>query len=241
MQDSIRLRCVRAAVRGDYFEDFKTSARLSTEAGAGFEAIMTALHQLFDEGTIKVSDRRMALSSESPPTWFSSLIDHGDPLAWEISSLSNLWKPDYSAQQEQLSRIGFIGEEFVLGELERFLPIEVHSRIRHVSIYNDAAGYDLTTPSIANNSEQLHVEVKTSSKPGGSIEFFLTRNEFERALIVTNWRLVLVRINPKGLTVAGHLHLDHLQPALPVDTSKNSMWTVARCTVKSSDLIPGLP
>jgi hypothetical protein len=173
-----------------------------------------------------------------------------------ISELSNLI-PDEDKRRELLSGhrrqfddellrvIGGIGEELVMvesrAELERLGRQDLASRVRQVSLYNDAAGYDILAP-CTDGSVRL-LEVKATVRTTNPIVIHLTRNETEVGRQRREWSLVICVVNSvedRSGEIVGWIPYSSLARRLPID-AEGGKWEVATVSVAKEELVLGIP
>jgi hypothetical protein len=166
----------------------------------------------------------------------------GSKSAWEIFELiDSKGKIKGKINLELLATIGFDGELEVIRKLKESLPECLSSRINHISLTDDSAGFDISSPSTSQHDYVCLLEVKTSSQPGRDFQFFISRNEARVASQNDNWRLIAVRREPDGYKILGHLRYAHFADILPRDTSQLSRWESASITLPSDLIAPNLP
>jgi hypothetical protein len=139
-----------------------------------------------------------------------------------------------------LSAIGLKGEFFVLELLQRQLPTHAQSAIKHVSLTDDSAGYDIEAP-LNETGTTCYLEVKTTTRPTGSFRFFLSRNEWRTSTRKPNWFLVLVSLTPQTSELFGHLDSGSLANYMPEDRHRDFPWQVTRGSLSRDDVFSGLP
>ena len=140
-----------------------------------------------------------------------------------------------------LEEIGLAGEKAVMNFLQESLPQEVQNRLDHVSLYDDSAGFDIQTPSLKNNSNTLLLEVKTSSRPGSSFNFFISQNEARIASLNDNWLLVGVFKKDNAYNILGTLSYDQFSSYLPVNIHPNGRWESSKITIPVNVFLNELP
>jgi hypothetical protein len=126
-----------------------------------------------------------------------------------------------------------LGENFILKELKKVLPEEKLSSIIHISIKDDTKGYDIEFDNIINEKKLL--EVKTSSLPGNTFSFYLSRNEYEVGKLNTdNWSVVLVKLSNGTPVFFGALTVDDLNKYLPEEKFEDkAKWQVIKFLFES--------
>ena len=145
-----------------------------------------------------------------------------------------------------LAEYGAMGEEHVVRACRRYLRDEqqrpdLAAEVHQVSLRSDQLGYDVTSPDVSGHRHRLEVKT-TASASGGSVEFFLSRNEATVGERDPAWSLVAVRRHPDGeLELIGWCSGVTLLPLLPRDLSPQGRWTSVRLSVPTIDFTPGLP
>ena len=79
-------------------------------------------------------------------------------------------KRDFIEEQRYKTTLGLMGEKLVVKYLE-----ENGHTVKHVSLENDSAGYDILA---TKNGNQEFIEVKTTTQ-GFNLDFFISKNELE--------------------------------------------------------------
>lgn len=145
-----------------------------------------------------------------------------------------------------LAEYGASGEEHVVQACRRYLHDDqqrpdLAAEVHRVSLRSDQLGYDVTSPDVGGHRHRMEVKT-TASASGGSVEFFLSRNEATVGKRDPAWSLVAVRRHPDGtLELIGWCSAVALLPLLPRDLSPQGRWTSVRLSVPTSDFTPGLP
>ncbi len=221
--------------------DFQKFAGFSGAFGDGFEDHARALKYLVLDGTIGASRGKLWIKRLANQEWLFEAIREGDPQSWQLIDRlpSRLWKyhPDDVANLE----LGLVGESHVLRELRLKIDKDLHDQIKHVSVENDALGYDIASPSPHEARGQVLIEVKTTSRPGQVLNFFLSRNEFEVGIRVPNYFLVFVRVEAGIPRLVGHLGINDVAGRVSSDVEPSFRWQSIRGQVDSRELLAGLP
>lgn len=234
---------VSAAAEGLSIQEFN---RRSVLQPLGVEAShfdrVRVLERLIEDQVIAVEDRCLALGRIDRAGWLLDGMRAGNSLIWEVAQLVDaqeraIRKFDF----ERLAEVGAMGEQFVVSELKRLVSPANHSRIRHVSLEDDSAGYDILTPSVSHSDQVQLLEVKTSVRPGNNFTFFVSRNEFRVGCNNSNWSLVCVRIIDNKPNLLGHVSINAIQNNFPVDQGPSIRWESSRVQIPMYALIPGLP
>lgn len=238
---SLALRCAEAASKKMLFEDFKLQARHSLSLGKGFQDQLTVLEALIDEDYIALVDSRLTLAHLVESEWLKSSIYDGDPEAWDFVDLypNQNWKFDPNDMTNHL--LGLHGEAYVIQQLKQAIDIDIHSRIKHISLYDDTAGFDIQAPSRFEINPDAQIEVKSSTRSGSVCRFFLTKNEYLKSQTLPNWNLVFVRKIHGKFEIVGHLTANQLTALVPHDVSSNVEWASVVAVFEEHDFLPGLP
>ncbi|MBW4078437.1 MAG: DUF3883 domain-containing protein [Acidobacteria bacterium] len=141
--------------------------------------------------------------------------------------------------------VGRIGEEVVLARVQTELSELGHSEllvaVRHVSLYDDTAGYDIAAPCL-DGSERL-LEVKSTTREVDPVEIFLSRNEANTGLIRNNWCLVICQVTDVATRqgkILGWVPMQALLERLPLDVT-GGVWQKTKIEIPSDCIVPGLP
>jgi len=227
--------------RGISETDFNIFVGNSMTYGFGFEDYARALNFLLHEGTLQKNGGVLKMTGLKNQTWLSEAVKDGDFRSWELmdSIPSRMWKhdPDDLANAE----LGLIGELFVVEQLKSSIDEDLHEQIEHVSIENDALGYDIKSPSVYEARGTVRIEVKTSSRPGNQFNFFLSRNEFDVGNSTQNWYVVFVKIVQGNPNLVGHLGVADLVERVSRDVESSFTWQSLRGELDIRELTPGLP
>ena len=141
--------------------------------------------------------------------------------------------------------VGQIGEEIVLARAQTQLMElghpELVATVRHVSLYDDTAGYDIVAPCV-DKSERL-LEVKSTTHKGESIDIFLSRNEAMTGARLDNWWLVICHVNDiegRNGEVIGWVQGSTISERLPMDAT-GGVWQTAKLEIPLDRIVGGLP
>jgi hypothetical protein len=221
--------------------DFKRSVWLGRKFGFGPNDHLRACEILTEQGFLSVVNEVLVLEGFLPVDWLVQSIAAGDEEACGLVDQfpERFWK--FDVDQTVLQDIGKAGEDFVIQSLRESVDQNLWSRIRHMSITNDALGFDISAPSRFDSSRDVLLEVKTSFRPGPKVRFHLTRNEARVGGARNNWFLVFVRNSSLGFQLVGHLTFGDVNTLLPSDASAEFMWSEAIGSIDQADLRPGLP
>jgi hypothetical protein len=242
-REDLILEVLRAASERISIQDFDVQCQLApVSLGKSYHDRMRTAESLIEEGLIEKIDDRLRVVGKEVPEWLRLGMLNGSNVAWNIfETIDTKGKIKGKVNQELLLEIGIEGENAVIFELKRFLPTSLATRIKHISLTDDSAGFDISSPSVCLQENYLLLEVKTSSRPGNEFRFFISRNEARVASQNENWRLVAVRRAPDGYKVLGHLRYTHFSDILPIDSSAFSKWESASINIPTDLIVPGLP
>ena len=236
------LEVLKAAREGLSVNDFTVRCQLAPiETGKSYQDRLRVADKLLSDGTIFIDDGFLRIATKDSPLWLMDDLKKGLNVAWNIlgvidptQKLGN--KFDRLFNEE----LGYEGEITVLAELHSRLHESVHHRIKHISLTDDSAGFDIRAPSTLETSTDVLLEVKTTSRPGQNFNFYISRNEARVASLNENWRLIGVVKEPSGLSILGGLSFMQISSFLPVDKSENGRWESARITIPKSDFLKNL-
>jgi hypothetical protein len=231
---------VKAAQRGLHVDEFRATGRFSSDFEVGYEFRMRSLNSLVEQGFISIRGDRLVLGNLSPAPWLLDGLATGTTEAWEICDSYPRVARKFSPDEVSLSLIGFQGEEFVMSRIQEALPYRLHQGIKHVSLTDDTAGYDISFLG-STGRERQHWEVKTTSRSSENFNFFLSRNEWNSARVIPNWYLVLILKNSEGHTVFGHLDGLSLVSYFPLDSHPRFRWSVTKGALEPDEVFTGLP
>jgi len=234
---------VSAAAEGLSIQEFNRRSVLQPlDIDASHFDRVRVLEKLIEEKIIAVEDRCLAIGRIDGASWLLDGMKAGNSLVWEVAQLVDVQERVIRKfDHEQLAEIGSTGEDFVVGELKRLLSAEDSRRIRHISLKDDSAGYDVLTPSVTHSDQVKLLEVKTTVRPGNTFNCFVTRNEFRVGCNNSNWSLVCVRVVDSKPTLLGHINLSVIQSSFPVDQEPSIRWESSRVQIPLEVLRPGLP
>jgi hypothetical protein len=218
-------------------KEFKNYCNMITpEVGKSFYDRIRVAEFLIDQETILVHDGRLILNQHSRHLWLENEILDGSQNAWEIAQAI-----DVSGELEQKfdnsfqMQLGLEGEMAFISFLEVNLPEIQRHTIKHISLTDDTAGYDVSCGSIFKKDEFDLFEVKTSSRISNSFNFYITRNEVKIANSEPNWRLAAMRKVDSKYEFLGLLRVSQFFSYLPKDIHAASKWTSASVAVPISD------
>jgi hypothetical protein len=234
------LEVINAAKANSYFEDFKTEGRLDGDVRTGYQARMSAFLELSEQGFVRLESGHLVLGTLSPASWLTNSLSNGEAESWEICDSYpeklRKFKPDVF----NLEQIGREGEDFVVSWLKSNLESDLHPEIIHTSLFDDGAGYDISSP-CPRLQGQILLEVKTTSRSGDDFIFHLSRNEWNTAIKNFNWYLVLVRKTKGSFDLFGYLDSKSLVNYYPDDKHKDFCWSSVVGKFGPDDVFSGLP
>lgn len=125
-----------------------------------------------DVGTIKIDDDGMYVPSEK------------NYLMSVIKNIEHIKKIDFEELNRKKTEIGKLGEKLAMEyEIDRLFDQQnLREQIKHVSLYDDFAGYDILSYNDLNSDESHHdrmIEVKATV--GNEPVFYLSANELDVA------------------------------------------------------------
>lgn len=218
-------------------KEFKNYCNMITpEVGKSFYDRIRVAEFLIEKETILVSDGRLVLNPDSKHLWLEGEIFDGSANAWEIAQAI-----DVSGQLERKFdntlqvQLGLEGELAFISFLKVNLTEKQRLTIKHVSLTDDTAGFDVSYFSGIHKDGFDLFEVKTSSRISRTFNFFITRNELNVANSEPNWRIVAMRKIDSKYEFLGLLRLSQFSSYLPKDIHASSKWTSASVTVPFSD------
>lgn len=224
--DEIILEVLEAAQQRLHQNDFDRQCRMMpTDIGKTYFDRVKVYDQLIVDKLIEIDDGRLKISSKDIPPWLLDGLKKGSTASWKIFEKT---KPTskYADKVDRLllEEIGLAGEEAVVSILKKSLPDDLHNKIKHISLYDDSAGFDIQTPSIKNNAQTLFLEIKTSTRPGKIFNFYISRNEARVASLNSNWLLVGVSKKDGVHEILGSLSYDQFSGFLPINSHPNGRW-----------------
>lgn len=242
-REELILEVLRAASDRISVRDFDILCQLApaTSGKSYYDRLRTA-ERLIDEGLIEKVDDRLRVVATDVPAWLMQGMLGGSKIFWEIfEEIDKKGKIKRKIDLELLATIGLDGEMEVIKKLKQELPPPTATKIKHISLKDDSAGFDISSPSISQHDLYCLLEVKTSSRPGDDFRFYISRNEARVASQNENWRLVAVLRESTSYKVLGHLRFAHFSDALPVDSSPRGKWESASVILPIDLIVPGLP
>lgn len=237
------LEVLTAARKGISVKDFETQCRLApVENGKSFFDRIRVAESLKSNQLIEVENGYLKLRARNIPISLINDLKSGSEVAWSIlDCIDPTKKIQHKIDLELLHKIGLDGEYAVIEELKESLPQTEVKRIRHVSLVDDSAGFDIHAPSLKNQESTILLEVKTSPRPGPDFTFFITRNEVRVARHNENWILLGVISTPYGYKILGSLAFYQFSDYLPLNQDVRGQWESAKITIPRELFKKGLP
>ena len=192
------------------------------------------LEHLIHVKQILIIDDKMILNPNTNFEWLYDDLHLGNQFAWEFAKkLGFKEKIGKKFNDENKKKIGLTGEKYVINKLKEHFSKNMHNEIKHISLIDDTAGYDIETPSIINADYKSYLEVKTSSIPGNDFIFYISRNEFESSQKkVNNWFIILIKLVNNKAEFFGKLNTDFIKTYIPKEPLNNIVkWESLKLTV----------
>lgn len=242
-REELILEVLKAASDRISIRDFDFLCQLApSTSGKSYYDRLRVAERLIVEGIIEKVDDRLRIVAMDIPLWLRQGMLDGSQISWEIFEvIDTKGKIKAKIDLELLATIGLDGENEVIRQLKQELPPSIATKVKHVSLEDDSAGFDISSPSISQHDMHCLLEVKTSSRPGDDFRFFISRNEARVASLNENWRLVAVLREQTRYKILGHLRYAHFSEALPVDSSPYGKWQSATVILPIDLIVPSLP
>lgn len=237
------LEAIAAASVGMGAKDFELQCRLAPiKNGKSYFDRIRVAEDLMRNGLIEIEDGYLKLRvKETPPSLIQEL-KNGSEIAWKILDyIDHKNKFSKKIDLELIHQIGLDGEYAVIAELSKVIPEADRHKIKHISLYDDSAGYDIQAPSVRNHESFTLLEVKTSPRPGKNFTFYLTQNEARVASLNKNWALLGVVCIESMYKILGFLSYYQFADFLPINVDPRAKWESAKITVPKDFFIMGLP
>ena len=212
-----------------------------SKIGRNYQDYKRTLDTLISQQVILIDDGKLALGSISGVPWIEKGLETGTEEIWELAEKiePNLkWARKYD--NTNLLKTGLDGEKAVLNLLYQQIDERYHTKIRHIALADDYAGFDIIAPSIKDHEKAVYLEVKATVRPGEDFTFYISRNEFNVGSKTKNWFIVCVKIKNNKPEVLGHLYLDQISDLLPVESSEKVKWQSLKVTIPKSLIHGGL-
>ncbi len=224
---------------GDYIRFCKSRPRTLHD---NYDQRRIIMDLLINSRLIQIDGRQLYILDLKPDTWLEKELSLGDETTWKIVETVNpnnilLNKFD----EKKIKEIGLDGELFVIEKFKERIAKEFHKDIKHVSLKDDSAGYDIITPSINHKYGKVLLEVKTSIRPSKKFNFFISRNEYEVGLQNPNWYLIFVQILNGEKQILGFLKPSFFSELIPIEKDSTVKWHSLKITVDKENINKGLP
>ena len=209
--------------------------------GRSFQDYKRTLDILIQERIILIDDAKLLPGKISNASWIKKGLEVGSEEIWELAEKiePNLkWAKKYD--NTELIEIGRKGEDAVVEFLCNQIDQRYHHKIKHVSNFDDTAGFDIASPSIVNHEKMIYLEVKTTVKPSKDFTFYISRNEFAVGSKTLNWSIVCVKITNSNASILGHITLDQISDLFPRELSNQAEWQSLKVTVPQKLINDGL-
>jgi hypothetical protein len=234
---------IRAAIRVTPVADLRVRAQLSQpNPGMTYQDWLRVLEGLLEDGIVATKDGMLCQGRIAPGSSLERRLLNGSSEDWDIVRILDpldRYGRKFDAQHRE--ELGRLGELAVMHELLQELPVAEHHRVRHTSLFNDSAGFDIEAPLLEDTRRRVFLEVKTSSRSGKDFNFFLSRNECSVGLRSESWYLVFVRIMSGQPSILGHTRMEPIVAFLPIDPQDRGRWESVRISAQTEVLKPGLP
>jgi hypothetical protein len=226
-----------AARRRSTVKEFKNYCNMITpEVGKSFYDRIRVAEFLIEQETISIHDGRLGINLHSNHSWLENEIFNGSENAWAIAqAIDSSGELGRKFDNKLQLQIGLEGEFAFINFLENFLPDNLRSSIKHTSLTDDTAGYDVSCCSSLDNEYRDLFEVKTSTTIDVTFNFFITRNELKVAERNSNWRIAAMRKVNSSYEFIGLLGLSQFSSYLPRDIHTASKWTAASVSISVSE------
>lgn len=226
-----------------YVADYQRFSKIAQPiAGRTYIDRMRVLDELLTDGIVRIEDKQLCIGIAGINLKIQMSLIRGEKGAWKfVESFDPSGRLAQKFDYELKKEIGLLGEQKVMEELRSQLSTDFHSRIIHVSLNDDTAGFDILSPSIANRDSNVLLEVKTSSRDSAKFLCYLSSNEMRVAESNKNWHLVLVQIANSIARILGWVELENLSSRMPTNTDEAVSWQSVAVTIEPSWINPGLP
>ena len=224
---------------GDYIRFCKSKPRTLHDS---YDQRRIIMDLLINSRLIQIDGRQLYITNLKPDGWLEEELSLGDETTWKIVETINpnnnfLNKFD----ENKIKEIGLDGELFVIEKIKEKISKEFHENIKHVSLRDDSAGYDIIAPSINHKYDKVFLEVKTSIRPSEKFNFFISRNEYEVGIQKSNWFLIFVQVLSGGKQILGHLKPAYFHEFIPLEQDKSVKWQSLKISVDKENINQGLP
>lgn len=233
--------CIEFARDGLSAKDYQEFCKRMLGPGTSYYDRMRVAERLVDEQVIYLDANKFHLGELEARDWLVSGLAKGNVNAWNILDSFPKRRLKFDPDNAVNAEIGLAGEEAVMSWLYGSIDASRIGKINHISLVNDAAGYDIFSPSTKNFTNDVLLEVKTTTRPGPAINIFLSRNEARVGIQNQNWFLTFVSIVNGISRLEGHLSINEILFMLPKDPIPESSWMSVKLKIEKSSLNPGLP
>lgn len=234
---------IRASRKHWSTDDYVTFSKISDPLpGRGYLDRMKVLNRLLDDGVIYLDDRQICFKGLENIDWVSNGLINGSKTVWDfVDTVEPNGSFTRKYDGDRLAEIGRLGEQAVMEFLYERLPVDQRQRVVQVSRTNDAAGYDIFSPSLRDLSENVLLEVKTTVRPGSDFDFYLSRNEHRVGMRNPNWSLIFVRISDSVPRIVGNVKANCFESWLPLEQDERSNWETVKISMAASELSTVFP
>jgi hypothetical protein len=237
------LEVLEAAQQRLHKKDFDRQCKMILPGnGKSYFDRVKVYDQLILDKVIEIDNGTMTISNRDIPPWLFDGLKKGTVASWKIfEKINPTSKYADKVDRLLLEEIGLAGEEAVVTILKKSLPHELHNKVKHISLFDDSAGFDIQTPSIKDNTETLFLEIKTSTRPGSIFNFYISRNETRVASLNRNWLLVAISKRDGDHEIIGTLFYDQFSSFLPTNSHPDGRWENCKISIPVSLFENGLP
>jgi len=220
------IEVIHFAERKSSLVDFKNFALIAkSDVGKSYYDRMRVAEFLIENQIIALVDDKFERTTKSIPEWLKPELDDGNFLAWELLDAMGLDESKVlKFEAELFSQIGLEGELFFIEYLRSRISPDRQELVKHISLTDDSKGFDIAAPSLQSAQFFDFWEVKTSTRPGSSFRFFISRNEYEASQRLKEWKLVAIQSLKSGPKVVGFLTGENLELLIPHDMDPRSRW-----------------
>jgi len=223
--------------------DFEIQSKLApVSVGKNYLDIVRVVETLIEDNIIEIKEDKLRLKKHIFPSWLNESLMNGNKNSWDmLEILDNEDRYADKIDRNLLEKIGLEGEIAVIAELKNKLSTNLFSKVKHISLKDDTAGFDIYSPSILNNENETLIEVKTSSNPGRYFNFYISKNEATVASRNEKWKLVAVLKNNNNYNILGYISYNDFSDYLPKDISTNGKWQTAKIKIPKEAIRETLP
>jgi hypothetical protein len=225
-------------------DDFILDCRMRPQViGQSYSYRIDVMQELVRTEIVLIEDDKLTLSATLDVEWLTLALKSGNELAWELAdAIGNERAIAKQFNGEELKRIGDAGENFVVDLLRKFHVEELHSQIKHISLWDDTSGFDIEGLSVTDAERTVLLEVKTTVRMlNGRFEFYLSRNELEVGKKNRNWAIVAVAFINGKPAIIGHLYSYQFESRIPRDYDEYVTCQTYKLSIECSLFRPGLP